>query len=111
MYKEISEDIPAGIYFFKVGNGYTRTRCEIRLKLTTKTSERRQWHRSAIFVVTFEHILQIVDVSIVDCEEVHASLDYKLSSCLKHANVVFSKDLIYLFLLLIMHCTKNEVFH
>ena len=29
------------IYLFRVNNGYTRTKCEIRLKLTIKTPKRR----------------------------------------------------------------------
>ena len=32
---------PADIYMFKVNNRNTRTRCEIRSKLTIKTPERR----------------------------------------------------------------------
>ena len=32
----------AGIYFFKIENGHSRTMCEICLKLTIKTTERRQ---------------------------------------------------------------------
>ena len=34
---------PTGIYLLKVNNRNTRTRCEICLKLTIKTPERRQW--------------------------------------------------------------------
>ena len=40
---------PAGNYMFKVNNRSTRTRCEICSKLTIKTPERRQWHRSGVF--------------------------------------------------------------
>ena len=29
-------------------------------KLTIKTTERRQWHLSGVFIVSFEHILYIV---------------------------------------------------
>ena len=39
-----------------VNNRKTRNRCEICSKLTIKTSERRQWHRSGAFIVNFEHI-------------------------------------------------------
>ena len=35
-------NIPAGNYMFKVNNRNTRTRCEIRSKLTVKAPERRQ---------------------------------------------------------------------
>ena len=47
---------PAGIYLFKVNNRNTRTRCEICSKLTINTPERRQWRRSGVFIVNFEHI-------------------------------------------------------
>ena len=50
---------PAGIYLLKVNNRNTRTRCEICSKLT-KTPERRQWRRSGIFIVNFEHISDLV---------------------------------------------------
>ena len=53
-------DIPAGIYLLKVNNGNTRTRCEICSKLTIKTPERRQWRRSGVFIVNFEHISHFV---------------------------------------------------
>ena len=39
----------------KANNKNNRTRCENMLKLTIKTSERRQW-RSGVFIVNFEHI-------------------------------------------------------
>ena len=51
---------PAGIYFLKVNNRNTRTRCEICSKLTTKTPERRQLRRSGVFIVNFEHISHLV---------------------------------------------------
>ena len=47
---------PAGIYLQKVDNRNTRTRCEICLKLTIKTAERRYWRRSGVFIVNFEQI-------------------------------------------------------
>ena len=47
-------------YMFKVNNRNTRTRCEICLKLTIKTPERRQWRRSGVFIVNFEHISHLV---------------------------------------------------
>ena len=38
-------------------NRNTRIRCEICSKLTIKTPERlRQWRRSDVFIVNFEHI-------------------------------------------------------
>ena len=51
---------PAVIYLFKVNNGNTRTMCESYSKLTTKTSERRQWRRSGILIANFEQISHIV---------------------------------------------------
>ena len=36
------------------------TRCKICLKLTIKIPERRQWRRSSIFIVNFEHISHLV---------------------------------------------------
>ena len=45
----------ARYYLFKANNRNTRTSCEIYLKLTIKTPERSQWHRSGVFVVNFEH--------------------------------------------------------
>ena len=48
---------PAGIYMFKVNNRNTRTSCEIRSKLTIKTPEQRQWSRSGVFIVNFEHVI------------------------------------------------------
>ena len=47
---------PAGICLLKVNNKNIRTGCEIRLKLTIKLSERRQWRHSGVFIVNFEHI-------------------------------------------------------
>ena len=52
--------VAPGIYLLKVNNRNTRTRCEICLKLTIKISERRQWRRSGIFIVNFEHISHLV---------------------------------------------------
>ena len=37
-----------------------RTRCEIYSELAIKTPERRQWHRSGVFIVNFEHISHFV---------------------------------------------------
>ena len=47
---------PAGNYLFQVNNRNTSTRCEIYSKLTIKTPERRQYCRSGVFIVNFEHI-------------------------------------------------------
>ena len=36
--------------------------CEIGSKLTIKTTEQRQWHRSGVFIVNSEPILHIIQV-------------------------------------------------
>ena len=41
-------------------NRTTRARCEIYSKFTIKTPDRRQWRRSGVFIVTFEHISHLV---------------------------------------------------
>ena len=51
---------PAANYMFKVSNRNTRARCKICSKLTIKTTERRQWCRSGVFIVYFEHIPHLV---------------------------------------------------
>ena len=56
----MKKEYPAGNYMFKVNNRNTRTRCEICSKLTIKTPERRQWRRSGVFIVNFEHISHLV---------------------------------------------------
>ena len=54
------DDDTAGNYMFNFSNRNTRARCEICLKLTIKTPERRQWRRSGVFVADCEHILYLV---------------------------------------------------
>ena len=44
---------------FKVNYRNFRTR-EICSNLTVKTLERRQWRRSGVFIVNFEHVSQLV---------------------------------------------------
>ena len=46
---------PADIYLVKVNNKNIRARCEICSKLSIKTPEWGQWHRSGVFIVNFEH--------------------------------------------------------
>ena len=58
--KRKSNSYPVGIYMFKVNNSNTETRCEICSKLTIKTPVRRQWRRSALYIVNFEHISHFV---------------------------------------------------
>ena len=40
----------------KINNRNIRKQCEICSKLTIKTLEWRQWCRSGVFIVNFEHI-------------------------------------------------------
>ena len=47
---------PAGIYLLKVSKINTRARYGICSKLTIKTPEWHEWHRSGVFIVNFEHI-------------------------------------------------------
>ena len=66
---------PASNYMFKVSNWNTRTTCETCSKLTIKIPERRHWHRSGIFFVTFEHISHYM----VNCEHIsHLVLVFQL---------------------------------
>ena len=51
--KFIYIEVPTNIYLFKVNNRNTRKRCKICLKLTIKTSKRRQ---TGVFIVNFEHV-------------------------------------------------------
>ena len=51
---------PAGIYLLKINDRNTRTKSEICSNLTFKTPERRQWCRSGVFIVNFEHISHLV---------------------------------------------------
>ena len=62
---------------FKVNNRNTRARCEIYLKLTRKTPERRHWHRSGVFIVNFEYISHLVLVFLfVNFEQVNAGWEH-----------------------------------
>ena len=57
----------SNIYLFKVNKRNTTKMCEIRSKLTIKTPEWHQWHRSGVFIVNFESIFTAFSsVSIVD---------------------------------------------
>ena len=52
---------PAGIWKLKVNKkNPTRTTREVSSELTVKTLERRQWRRSGVFTVNFEHISHLV---------------------------------------------------
>ena len=58
-------DSTVGIYLLQVNNKNTQIRCEICSKLTIKTPKRRQRRRSGAFIVNFEHISQLVLVSLL----------------------------------------------
>ena len=47
---------PANFYMFKVNIRNSIKRCEICSKLAIKTPKRRQWRRTGVFIVNFEHI-------------------------------------------------------
>ena len=49
-------DIPANNCLFKVNKRNIRKRSKIYSKLIIKTPEKRQWRRSGVFIVNFEHI-------------------------------------------------------
>ena len=51
--------IPANIYLLKFNNKNSRKMCEIFWKLTIKTTQRRQWRCSGVFIVNFKHILHL----------------------------------------------------
>ena len=53
---------PVGIYMLKINNRNSRTRCEICLKLTIKTPERRQQRRSGVFIVNSERVPHLLPV-------------------------------------------------
>ena len=61
----LSGDISASIYLFKVSNVNTRTMCKICSKFTIKTLERRKWRRSGAFTVNSEHISHAIPVFVV----------------------------------------------
>ena len=47
---------PTGIVLFNVNKSNTKTVFEICSKRIIKTPERRQWHRSGVYIVYFEQI-------------------------------------------------------
>ena len=60
----------------KVNSKNTKKRCEIWLKLTLKTPERRQWFRSGVFIINFEHNSDVCfSFLITYFEQVHVCFD------------------------------------
>ena len=55
----------ANIYLFKFNNRESRKKCEISLQLAIKTPERRQWRRSGVFIINFEHISHLFLLSLL----------------------------------------------
>ena len=49
----------------KVNNRNTRIRSEICSELTIKTPKPRQWRRFGIFTVNFEHVSDLILVSLL----------------------------------------------
>ena len=68
----ISGAIPVGLYLVKVNNRNTRTRCKICSKLTMKTTERRHWRRSGVFIINLVYFTPCSIVSTVNFEHVIA---------------------------------------
>ena len=106
-FKQTSKN-PANTYLFKVNNKNTRKRCKICSKLIIKTQERRQWHRSGVFIVTFEHI-SLFSVSIFDFEQVNITWVLRLViafMAIQSSNL--SVDIITLF---INHRTFTKIWY
>ena len=57
-----------GIYLLKVNYRNNRARYETYSKLTIKTPEWRQWHRSGVFILNFEHISHLFLVFLLNME-------------------------------------------
>ena len=53
MLKRVSQ---LNIFLLTVNNKNSRKRCGTYLRLTIKTTERRQQHHPRVFIVTFEHV-------------------------------------------------------
>ena len=51
--------LPANIYLFKVNKRNARKKFKICSKLTIKTLDWRQWSRSGVLIINFEHILHL----------------------------------------------------
>ena len=65
-------DIPAGNYIFKVNSRNITTRCETCSELIIKTSERRQWRCTDVFIINFERT-PCSSVSIINFQDVIAN--------------------------------------
>ena len=56
----------------------TRARCEIYSKLKIKTPERRQWRRSGVFIINFEHISRLILVFLLLTSVEHIIDDWEM---------------------------------
>ena len=56
----------------------TRTSCEIYSKLKIKTPERRQWRRSGVFIINFEHISRLILVFLLLTSVEHITDDWEM---------------------------------
>ena len=85
---------PANIYLLKVNNRDTRERYEICSKITIKTLKERQWRRSGVFLVNFEHISHLFLVFLLLVLNMHLLTSCRLTVKSELYNL---SDLIYTF--------------
>ena len=101
----------ANIYLFKVNNRNTGKRCEICSKLTIRTSERRKWRCSGVFIVNFEpisHLFQVFPLLALNRQLLAEKSYFKMLCALlriKHTlyvNVEMYKKLKYIYFFLVL---------
>ena len=99
------------IYLFNVNNRNTGKRCEICSKLTIRTSERRKWRCSGVFIVNFEpisHLFQVFPLLALNRQLLAEKSYFKMLCALlriKHTlyvNVEMYKKLKYIFFFLVL---------
>ena len=73
--------------------------CKIRSKLTIKTPEWRQWRRSGVFIVNFEHISYIFHFFLLLTLSKYMTAGYKLNSFKKYHCLVFQPQYSEMFFL------------
>ena len=62
-------------------------------KVNKKTQERRQWHRSGVFIINFDHISHLVLVFLLLTLNEHAIAGWVL--CLKTNLVTYKTGMVY----------------